>query len=280
MRIENTNSGRLHGKYTLIQDNPPTDFVSSALKKSLYFPLAIYLLSFYALKHRIRVSLFERVEVASPGSWKEMRSVLPSWVGTGGTFKNIDTGEITVYDPRRRAFPRRAYRQPALIRTRKYLAAYNTSPGTCDAFWGHSGRPVRTEFRFRPVIYRNSFVFFAAYTAWKGFWNILDYNVPNVYEEILKHPKTITVEDIERILRLVKFWQGFALSSSGFLVIVIVFASGCIGSMLVLFFRTVWRHVPQEDKDRIARDIQEREQMRRAGQGQGQTRREGQIRLE
>lgn len=222
----------------------------------------MYLLSFYALKHRLRASLFERFDVQPPEPWKKMISILPSWIGTGGTFRNMDTGEITVYDPRRRAFPWRAYHQPSLIRTREYLAAYNTSTGACTTFWGHSGRSVRAEFRFRPTIHRIGFVFLAMYITWKGFWNTVFYDVPNVYKEILKHPKTIKPEDVARIFRIFRFWQAFKFSSFWFTLLAIVFATACMGSMLVLFFRTVWRYVPQEEKERITREARERELIR------------------
>jgi len=228
----------------------------------------MYLLSFYALKHRLRTSLFERFDTPPPQPWKKMLSILPSWVGTGGTFKNLDTGEITVYDPRHRAFPWRAHHQPALIRTPEYLQAYNASPGACTTFWGHSGRRVKTEFRFRPTIHRISFVFLTLYMACKGYWNTVFYNVPNVYEEILKHPKTITAEDVTRILMIMKLWQALTSSGFWFFIMAFVFAGACMGNMLVLFFRVVWKYVPKEEKERIAREA--REQMRR----------EGRIRLE
>jgi hypothetical protein len=199
-----------------------------------------------------------------------MLSILPSWVGAGGAFKNLDTGEITVYDPRRRAFPWHAYRQPALIRTREHLAAYNASPGACTTFWGHSGRSVRTEFRFRPTIHRIGFIFLVTYITWKGFWNTVFYSVPNVYEEILKHPKTIKAEDVARIFRILRFWQVLLFSGIWFVAPALVFAAACMGSMLVLFFRTVWKYVPQEEKERITREAREQERIRR----------EGRIRLE
>jgi hypothetical protein len=85
--------------------------------------------------------------------------MFPSWVGTGGTFRNSETGETTVYDPRRRAFPERAYHQPAIIDTRQYFTAYNASPDSCTTFWGHSGRSMKVNFRLRPTIYRVGFLF-------------------------------------------------------------------------------------------------------------------------
>lgn len=191
-----------------------------------------------------------------------MISILPSWMGTGGTFKNLDTGEITVYDPRRRAFPWRAYRQPAIIRTREYHAAYNASTDTCTMYWGHSGRSVRTEFRLRPTIHRIGFILLATYIVWKGFWNTVFYNVPNVYEEILKHPKTIKAEDVARIFRILRFWQAFMFSGFWFIILAFIFAAACMGSMSWLFLRAVWRYVPQEEKERIIREAREREHIR------------------
>jgi hypothetical protein len=96
------------------------------------------------------------------------------------------------------------------------------------------------------------------------------YDVPNVYEEILKHPKTITAEDIARIFRILRVWEAFSNLGLWFFVLAVVFAAACIGSMLILFFGTVWKYVPQEEKERIMREVREREQIRR----------EGRIRLE
>ncbi|KAG4433304.1 hypothetical protein IFR05_011224 [Cadophora sp. M221] len=232
---------------------------SPTLKKSLYHPLGLYLLSYYAFKHRIRASLFEHFDIQPPQPWKKMISILPSWFGTGGTFKNRETGEITVYDPGRRAFPWRAYHQPALIRTREYLTAFNAGPGLCTTYWGHAGRTVKTDFRFRAFIHRIGFLSIAIYLAWKGFWNTVFYDVPNAMDEVARHPKTITMEDVRRILRILEIWQVFTFSGLWFFLLALVFGLGCMGSMLVLFVRTVWKYVPQEEKDQIMRDQRERE---------------------
>jgi hypothetical protein len=104
----------------------------------------------------------------------------------------------------------------------------------------------------------------------KGFLNTVFYSVPNVYEDILKHPKTIKAEDVARMYRIWRIWQAFAISALWFTVLALPFAVVCMGSMLVLFFRTVWKYVPQEEKERIMRERREHEQIRR----------EGRIRLE
>ncbi|PVH83488.1 hypothetical protein DL98DRAFT_107539 [Cadophora sp. DSE1049] len=233
---------------------------SPILKKTLYMPLGMCLLAFYAYKHRIRASIFEHFDVQPPEPWKKMLSILPSWFGTGGTFKNRDTGEITVYDPGRRAFPWRAYHQPDMTRSREYIAAFNANPGLCTTYWGHSGRSVKTDFRFRATIHRLGFLFLALYLTLKGFWSIIWYDVPNVYEERLKHSTTITKEDIARISRILIIWQVSIFSSLWLELFSLVFGLGCMGSMLVLFVRTVWKYVPQEEKDQIARDHREWEQ--------------------
>ncbi|KAH8787089.1 hypothetical protein F5882DRAFT_461772 [Hyaloscypha sp. PMI_1271] len=238
---------------------------SPTIKKILYLPLGMYLLSFYALKHRLRASLFERFDIPPPEPWKKMLSILPCWVGTGGIFKNLDTGEITVYDPRRRAFPWRAYRQPALIRTREYLVAYNASPGACTTFWGHSGRSVRTQYRLRPTIHRIGFVFLAICIASIGYWKTVWYRVPNVYEDILRHPKTIKAEDVARIFRILRVWQAVVFSGFWFFLLALFFAAGCMGNMLVPLIRTIWKYVPQEKEESIMREVREREQIRSEG---------------
>lgn len=231
-------------------------------------PLGLYLLSFYALKHRPRVSLFERVYIPLPMPWKIIPSILQSW--TGPSFQNRDTGEITTSDPRRRAFPRQADQQPLFIRTREYMAAYNASPGDCTTFWGHCGRNIRTNIRFRPIIYRIGFVVLAVYYICKGFLNILFYNPPNVYEEILKHRHTIKKEDIVRIMKLLRLWSVFSHLGFLFVLAALVFAGACIGCILILWFVALWKYVPQEEKEMLNRMAQEYEE----------TRREGRVRLE
>ncbi|KAH7309345.1 hypothetical protein BKA65DRAFT_519646 [Rhexocercosporidium sp. MPI-PUGE-AT-0058] len=232
---------------------------SLTLKKSLYLPLGMYLLSFYALKHQIRASLFEHFDIQPPPPWKKMVSILPSWFGTGSTFKNRETGEITVYDPGHRAFPWRAHDKPTVIRTRKYLDAFNANPGTCITYWGHSGRILKTDFRFRAFIHRIGFVSIAIYLVCKGLWSAIFYDVPNIDEEVMKHPKTITIEDVTRIVRIVKLWQSVIFSGLWFFILTLVFGLGSMGSMFVLFVRTIWKYVPQEEKDQIIRDQRERE---------------------
>ncbi|KAL2066077.1 hypothetical protein VTL71DRAFT_2148 [Oculimacula yallundae] len=232
---------------------------SLTLKKSLYLPLGMLLLSFYALKHQIRASLFEHFNIPPPEPWKKMMSILPYWFGTGGTFKNRETGEVTVYDPGRRAFPSPAYNQPALIDTRQYLASFNTNPGACSTYWGHTGRKLKTDFRFRAPIHRFGFLSLALYFTIKGYHNVLFYQVPNVYDEVMKHPKTITTEDVARIIRILRLWQGFAFSGLWFTLMAVVFGLGCMGSVFVLFVRTIWKYVPQEEKDQIIEAQRERE---------------------
>ncbi|KAK0124840.1 hypothetical protein ONS96_008719 [Cadophora gregata f. sp. sojae] len=175
---------------------------SQLLKRTLCMPIGMCLLAFYAYKHHIRASIFERFDVEPPQPWKKMLSILPSWFGTGGTYKNRDTGEITVFDPGRRAFPWRATHRSKVIDSREYITAFNANPGLCTTYWGHSGRSVKTDFKFRATIHRLGFLVLAIYLTLKGFWSIIWYNVPNVYDEVLKHPTTITKEDIARISRI------------------------------------------------------------------------------
>jgi hypothetical protein len=241
------------------------------MKKSLFFPLGLYFLALYAAKHRLRASLFERCEASPPEPWKKMLSILPSCIGTGGTFRNMDTGEITVYDPRRRAFPWRAYRQPWLLRRPAYMAAYNADPGLCAAYWGHAGNSVKTDMRFRPTIHRIGFLLLAMYFTFTGYWSLLWYKVPNIYEELEKHPKAITPDDVARLFRILWFWEAFVFSGIGFLLLAFIFVPWSIGSMAVLFFSTTWKYVPQEEKNRIFREAQERGDF---------TTREGRIRLQ
>lgn len=230
------------------------------MKRTLYLPLGMYLLAFYVLKHRARTSLVERLHISPPEPWRRVLTVLPS--RNKATYRNSETGEMTFHDPRRRAFPKDAYRHPALIHTSEYLAAYNAIQDSCTTFWGHSGRKVRSNIRTRPTIHRVGFIFLAMYMMWRGYFSMLLYNVPNVFEEELKHPKTITTEDFARIFRILKFWQAFTFSGLWFFMMAMLFAAACMGSMLILFFRTVWKSVPQEERDEILREAREQVQLR------------------
>lgn len=120
-----------------------------------------------------------------------------SWLGTEGTFNYMDTGELTVYDPRRCASSWRAYRQPALIHTPEYITAYSASPGACIIFWWHSGRGVRTEFRLRPTLHPIGFLLIATSFTYTGFWNAVFYNVP----DILKRRQSIPTSQ-QRMLHI------------------------------------------------------------------------------
>jgi len=117
--------------------------------------------------------------------------------------------------------------------------------------------------RFRPTIYRVGFILLAAYFVGKGYYNILSYKPPNVYAEIIKHRKTITVDDIKRIIRLMQLWQAFLTSSFWLIIFFFIFVLAVTGSMLVLFFRAVWKYIPQETKDRISTRAWEQEQVSR-----------------
>jgi hypothetical protein len=200
-----------------------------------------------------------------------MISFLPSWVGTGATFKNRETGEMTFYDLRRRAFPQQAYRQPSFIRSREYLDAYNANPAACTTFWGHSGRQTMSEARYRPIIHRIGFICIALFFVFKGFWNTLWYKLPNLSEEILKHIKTITYEDVARMYRLLGLWQGLVFSGLLFVLCALFFGLAGMGSMVVLFFQAFWKYIPEEERETLARN--ERDRVARSG-------REGVIRLE
>lgn len=218
-------------------------------------PLGMCLLAFYASKHRIRASLFEHFNTDPPRPWKKMLSILPSWLGTGGTFKNRDTGEITVWDPGRRALPWQAHYNPSIIRSRQYMTTFNANPGLCISYWGHAGRNMKTEFRIRVTLHRLAFLSLATFLVCKGYWHMVMYDLPGFTD--VDNPSNITGEDLARILRILRLWQGFVFSSFFPAVFGFIYGVGCMGSMLVLFARTVWKHVPQEEKDQIMRDHRE-----------------------
>ena len=170
-----------------------------------------------------------------------------------------------MYDPRCRAFPWGAHHQPALIRTREYLTAYNASPNTCDVFWGHLGRNVTVRYRFRPAIYRISFIAFATCAVLVGYFNTLFCKAPNVFEDILKNPGTIRKEDIVQALRLVKIWQGLIYPGFWLTTVALIYGMLCITSIIALSVRTVWNYVPEEERERIVREIREQERIREEG---------------
>jgi hypothetical protein len=168
-------------------------------------------------------------------------------------------------DPRRRGFPLDAEQRPELIRTRGYFEAYNANPGACTTYWGHSGHAVKGHVRFRPTIYRVGFILLAAYFVGKGYFNIIFYDVPNLYAEIIEHRKTITVDDVRRIIRLVRLWQACLYSGFWFVICSMIFLLTATGSVLVFFFRAVWKYMPQEEKDGILARVREQEQISRMG---------------
>ena len=237
----------------------------STLNTTFHLPLGLYLLAFYGLKHRIRASLYEHLDISPPEPWNKLLSILPGWFGTGGTFKNTETGALTVYDPRRRAFPWRAYRQPSLIHTFEYIAEYNASPCSCNAYWGHLGRTMKTDFRIRSTAYRIGFVLLATYLASTGFSKGLAFDVPNIYEEEIKHPGTVTDEDVACVFKLLKLWQAFMFSGIGFILLSWVYTIGCMGSTAALFVGAVWKHVPEEEKRRVNVLAHQQEQIRGGG---------------
>ena len=191
-----------------------------------------------------------------------MLSILPSWFGTGGTFQNQETREITVYDPGRRALPWQAYKNRSLIRTRKYIQEYNADPKPCTSYWGHSSSPIRSNLRFRPTIHRIAFLSLAFYFIVIGTWNTVVYDVPNEFEEKLKHWETITGKDIARIRRILALWQGLIFSSLYWFALGFTLAVVSMASMVVLFLKAAWKYVPKEEREevhRAAREAHERE---------------------
>ena len=102
-------------------------------------------------------------------------------------------------------------------------------------------------------MYRIGFLLLAMYFTSTGYWSLLWYKVPNIYEELKKYPKIITPDDVARLFGILWFWEVFVVSGIVFLLLAFIFVPWSIGSMAVLFFSTVWKYVPQEEKNRTFR---------------------------
>lgn len=197
----------------------------------------MYLLSFYALKHRLRSSLFETFDTPVPEPWKRLIRVIPGVT----MFRNLHTGQVTQDDPRHRGMPPGAYRAHISIDNDAYIKAYNNAPGPCTSYFGHLGREHKTTFRSRPTLIRIAYLSLAIYLLFTGVWNTIWYDVLNPYEEILKHPD-ITANDIASIYRQLWLWQVSVYLTIPLLLSAALYAIICILSMTVIWGSTVLKY--------------------------------------
>lgn len=78
-------------------------------------------------------------------------------------------------DPRLRALPPTAQLNPAVIRTKEYMQAYNAHPSSCSRYWGHQGRLWRSRSRTKPTLLRVGFIGLAALLYLHGYRSIFSY---------------------------------------------------------------------------------------------------------
>ena len=214
----------------------------------MFFPLGVYLLAFYAVKHRVRVSQFLSIETAFPGAWEK----LPSVRGFSRGYRNLETGATTPTDPRLRSFPPGAHRDPSLLRRREYLKAFNATPANCDTYWGHSGRSPNIDIRLSPVTLRLGFIALSLLLAVIGWLRTVFYNVLNPYEELLKHGKEITPDDVVVMFRILRVWQFLIYGTFPLIVMCIVY--GLLGMLVLaaLWGTTLLNWAEKRDADRQA----------------------------
>lgn len=201
----------------------------------------MYLLSVYALKHRLRASLFETFETPVPEPWKRLIRVIPGVT----MFRNLHTGQVTQDDPRQRAMPPGAYKSHTSIDNDAYIKAYNNPSGPCTSYHGHLGREHKTTFRSRPTLVRISYLSLTLYLLFTGVWNTIWYDVLNPYEEMLKHPG-LTADDVAGIYRQLWLWQVSVYLTVPLLISAGLYAVMCIFSMVVIWGSTVLKYAEIE----------------------------------
>lgn len=238
---------------------------SFTIKKWLYLPLGAYLISLYAIKHRIRASLFESFHTPVPEPWKKLIKVIPGIT----MFKNLHTGEVTQDDPRQRAMPRGAYANATSIDNNAYIAGFNAAPRLCTVYHGHLGRLHKSTFRIRPTFVRIGYLSLSLYLLVRGCLNnIVFFDFVDPYREILKHPDVTPVELASMRKELV-LWQILVYSTFPLLFLAGLHTAMCWFSMVILWCRAILKQADREDRERAARE-----------QGQDNGAREGAIRLE
>jgi hypothetical protein len=208
-------------------------------------PLGIYLMSFYALKHRTRASLFESFDVAVPEPWKKLFSILP----TSPVFRHNLTGEVTTIDPRQRAMPPGKARDTSRIDNNAYIKAYNSTPQTCTSYWGHIGREHNTKLRIRPAVNRIGFLSLTICLIFIGFWNtFFTYDVQNIARLIPFLPP----QNLARATRVVRMWQALAFMEFALFVPAFFYAVFCLASVLVLWGHVILQYAERENRERAA----------------------------
>lgn len=136
-------------------------------------------------------------------------------------------------DPRLRALPPTTKINPAAIRTKEYMRAYNAQPSSCSQYWGHQGRQWRSTFWIKPTLFRVGFIGLAALLYLNG------------YRCIFSYPLGVGIggsgEDRRRLDRM-RYWKILLAGCMGpQMIFVVMYASASAGSMLMLWLKCLLR---------------------------------------
>lgn len=157
-------------------------------------------------------------------------------------FQNQENGELCLTDPRCRALPAGAVQNPEMLHSVAYLKAYNADPQSCESYWGHEGRPSIVRVRISPPTLRLGFLILAFSLIVMGWIRTVFYTVVNPYEELLKHGKGLTREDVNIIWKIFRLWQFLIYGTYGLVIICLVYALLSMLAVVVLWGKTVLNH--------------------------------------
>lgn len=194
--------------------------------------------------------MFEKFELPLPDPWIQVSSLIRGC----NHFKRSDAEPLTALDPRLRAIPPTAIFDPAAIRTKEYMQAYNAHPSSCNQYWGHRGRQWRSTSRTKPTILRVGFIALAALLYLNGYRCILSY--PFAYSVGFGGSD----KDRHRLDRIA-YWKMFLPPSMGpQMIFIAMYAVASAGSMLMLWLKCHLKYVEIENQgqhgmsDNYARD--------------------------
>ncbi|KAH8587177.1 hypothetical protein B0O99DRAFT_37686 [Bisporella sp. PMI_857] len=183
--------------------------------------------------------MFEKFELPLPDPWIQV-----SPFRGRNQFKRLYAGPPTTLDPRLRAIPPAAVFNPAAIRTKGYMQAYNAHPSSCTQYWGHQGRQQRSTSLTIPTVLRVGFIGLATLLYLNGYRCILSY--PVIYGVDFGGSD----EDRRRLDRIA-YWKIFLLASMvPQMIFIVMHASGSAGSMLMLWLKCHLKYVEIENQDR------------------------------
>ena len=220
-------------------DSSTNHRISKAKSGLLYTLLGSYLLCFYALKHRLRRSMFEKFELPLPDPWIQVSSLIRG----RNQFKRPYAEPPSTLDPRLRAIPPAAIFDPAAIQTKEYMQAYNAHPSSCAQYWGHQGRQWRSTPRTKPTVLRVVFIGLAALLYLNG------------YRCIRSYPFSYSVgfggsDEDRRRLHPIVYWKMFLqVFMAPQMIFVVMYSTANAASMLMLWLKCRLRYVEIENQD-------------------------------